>query len=136
MLFRSVNGGGEHADALAQIEVVVFCDSPKPDLVHVAPEVEQVLQRPDLVRIEFDHHVQADSAYCGDRDYALVADTSSACELVGLLACKFNKKTAVLREYDVAEVFSRNLVLAILTGIVGDTQLGSYISTRKEERLY
>jgi nanoRNase/pAp phosphatase (c-di-AMP/oligoRNAs hydrolase) len=98
--------------------------------------VAPLVGRDDVLHIEFDHHVASDSRYNADPDYALVAEASSACELVGLLACKLSGRDELLREFAVEEVFSRNVVLAIITGIVGDTQMGSFIKSKKEARFY
>ena len=35
-----------------------------------------------------------------------------------------------------SELFPRNLVLAILTGIIGDSNMGQYLKSRREKRYY
>ena len=134
--YNSINVNSGCADDEDHVDSVIFCDSAKPELVYIAPEVKQIVEREDVLRIEFDHHVDSDTRYNADPDYSLVAEASSACELVGLLACKLSAREELLERFAVNEVFSRNVVLAIITGIVGDTQMGSFIKTRKEKRFY
>jgi nanoRNase/pAp phosphatase (c-di-AMP/oligoRNAs hydrolase) len=134
--YNSINVNTGCADDEEHIDSAIFCDSAKPELVYIAPEVKPIVERDDVLRIEFDHHVDSDARYNADPDYALVAEASSACELVGLLACKLSAREELLARFAVNEVFSRNVVLAIITGIVGDTQMGSFIKTRKEQRFY
>jgi nanoRNase/pAp phosphatase (c-di-AMP/oligoRNAs hydrolase) len=105
-------------------------------MLQATEEVHEILASPNVVRIEFDHHLQADARYNGDEGYSLVAEASSSCELVGLLACKMSQRPDITEEFEVGEVFSRNMVLALLTGIVGDTQMGKFIKSRREQRFY
>ncbi|NBF41049.1 MAG: hypothetical protein GVY14_11595 [Spirochaetes bacterium] len=41
-----------------------------------------------------------------------------------------------MEEFEVGDMFSRNMVLTLLTGIVGDTQMGKFIKSRREQRFY
>jgi len=134
--YNSINVNSQCEDAQNRIDTVIFCDSPKPELVYLAPAIKSIIHREGVQHVEIDHHLDSDARYNADRGHALVAEASSACELVGLLSCKLSARDRLLEEYAVEEVFSRNLVLAILTGIIGDTQMGSFIKTRKEERFY
>lgn len=134
--YNSINVNSQCEDEQNRIDTVIFCDSPKPELVYLAPAIKSIVQREGVQHVEIDHHLDSDSRYNADRGHALVAEASSACELVGLLACKLSARERLLEEYAVEEVFSRNLVLAILTGIIGDTQMGSFIKSRKEARFY
>ena len=134
--YNSISVNTSCSTANAPIDTVIFCDSAKPELVYIAPDVKPIVERKDVLRLEFDHHVESDSRYNADPEYSLVAEASSACELVGLLACKLSSRQELLNRFAIEEVFTRNVVLAILTGIVGDTQMGTFIKTRKEARFY
>ncbi|TVQ40342.1 MAG: diguanylate cyclase [Spirochaetaceae bacterium] len=118
------------------VDTVIICDSAKPSMIETSPAVDQLLADPAVLKIEIDHHLDTDSRYSGDDGFCLVAAASSAAELVGYLGCKLSLHHDIAREYDIDEVFSRNMVLAVLTGIVGDTQMGKFIKTRKERRFY
>ncbi len=89
-----------------------------------------------MLRIEIDHHLAADSGYFGDEGYRLVTEASSASELVGHILLKLEGRRDLLERHQVAELFPRNLVLAILTGIIGDSNMGQYLKSRREKRYY
>jgi nanoRNase/pAp phosphatase (c-di-AMP/oligoRNAs hydrolase) len=134
--YNSIDINSACGDSLARVDTVIICDTPKPAMLQATEEVHEILASPNVVRIEFDHHLQADARYNGDEGYSLVAEASSSCELVGLLACKMSQRPDITEEFEVGEVFSRNMVLALLTGIVGDTQMGKFIKSRREQRFY
>jgi len=118
------------------VDTVIICDTPKPSMLHTGPEVERLLQDGNVLKIEIDHHLETDSRYIGSAGYCLVAESSSASELVGLLACKLNQRRVMVDQYRIPDLLARNLVLAVLTGIIGDTQMGKYIKSHKEQRFY
>ena len=45
-----------------------------------------------VLKIELDHHLEADSGYFGDPDYRLVYEASSTCEIIGRLAIKMERQ--------------------------------------------
>ena len=55
---------------------------------------------------------------------------------MGLLALKLSKRRDILRRYNVQSPLSRNVILSVLTGIVGDTSMGQYIISRRQKRYY
>jgi diguanylate cyclase (GGDEF)-like protein len=120
----------------AEVDTAVLCDTPKPSMMEASPAVREVLRRPDVLRIEIDHHLAADSGYFGDEGYRLVTEASSASELIGHILLKLKGRKDLLERHQVAEVFPRNLVLAILTGIIGDSNMGQYLKSRREKRYY
>ncbi|MFO8065400.1 MAG: DHH family phosphoesterase [Spirochaetota bacterium] len=134
--YNSIDINSACGDVLAHVDTVIICDTPKPSMLQANEEVRTVLDKPDILRIEVDHHLQADARYNGDEGYCLVAEASSSCELIGLLACKMSQRADVMEIYEVGDMFSRNMVLALLTGIVGDTQMGKFIKSRREQRFY
>jgi nanoRNase/pAp phosphatase (c-di-AMP/oligoRNAs hydrolase) len=97
---------------------------------------ESLFQDNEVLRIEFDHHLEADSEYSGDEKYRLVMDASSTCELIGLVAFKLEKREDILRRYQIDNVFTRNFVLAVLTGIIGDSKMGKYLKSNREKWFY
>jgi nanoRNase/pAp phosphatase (c-di-AMP/oligoRNAs hydrolase) len=115
---------------------IIICDTPKPSMMETCPQIDSFFKNPEIVKIEIDHHVGADSEYIGDRDYCLVTEASSACELIGQLVLKMNKMPKILTKYNVTDLLTRNLVLAILTGIIGDTKMGKFIKSKSERRFY
>lgn len=126
----TVEEEGEPVDAL------VLCDTPKPSMIDVDPSTERMVGDSSILRIEIDHHLGADSSYFGDEGYRLVTDANSASELVGLIALKLAKREDLLRRYNISNLLTRNIVLAVLTGIVGDTNMGRFIKSKRQKRYY
>ena len=118
------------------ISTVFIMDTPKPVMQERFKGSRQLMSDPDILRIEVDHHLEADSAYIGDEGYCLVDEASSASELVGMLAFKLKNREELIRSFNIQELFSRNFVLAVLTGIIGDSKMGKYLKTRRERWFY
>jgi len=123
-------------DEKFDFDTVVVCDTPKPSMIDYGPAIEPILQDNSMVKIEIDHHLEADSAYFGDEKFRLVDEASSSCELIGLIALKLCHRTDLTEKYNITDLLSRNLVLAILTGIIGDSKMGKYLKTKREQRFY
>ena len=121
---------------LDEVDAVVVCDTPKPSMIDATPRMEALLADRSILKIEIDHHLGADSKYIGDEGYRLVTEATSSSELVGHIALKLSKREDLLRRYNINHVLSRNVVLSILTGIVGDTNMGQYIKSRRQKRYY
>ena len=79
---------------------------------------------------------RSDGEYIGDEGFRLVTNASSTCELIGVLAIKLKSKKQLLSRYMISDPFSRNFVLSIITGIIGDTNMGQFLKSRREKRLY
>jgi len=120
----------------SDIDTVILCDTPKPSMIEASPAIRDLLKSPRVLRVEIDHHLMADSGYFGDEGYRLVTEASSASELVGHILMKLQGRTALLEQHQVTELFPRNLVLAILTGIIGDSNMGQYLKSRREKKYY
>jgi len=118
------------------IDTIVVCDTPKPSMVEKDEGVEKLFKNKDVLVVEFDHHMGADSTYIGHEGYRLVTEASSAAELIGHLAFKLNRRSDLLSQYQIGDLFSRNVVLAILTGIIGDSKMGQLLKSSREKRYY
>ena len=118
------------------VDTLVLVDTPKPPMIEANAAVRELFTRSDVLRIEVDHHLGADSGYFGDEGYCLVTEASSASELIGHILMKLEGRPDLLERYQVAELFPRNLVLAILTGIIGDSNMGQYLKSRREKKYY
>jgi diguanylate cyclase (GGDEF)-like protein len=116
------------------IGAVVVLDTPKPEMIMTNISVARIFEDPEVRKIEIDHHLDADARYSGDSGYRLVSNASSTCELIGYLILKL---AASPNARDIgSDLFSRNLALTILTGIVGDSQMGKYLKTNRERWYY
>jgi diguanylate cyclase (GGDEF)-like protein len=118
------------------ISTVIFMDTPKPVMREIFPDSKNVYSNNNILKIEIDHHLGADSEYIGDPGYCFVDEASSASELVGLLAFKLKNRLDLIESYNIQDLFSRNFVLAVLTGIIGDSKMGKYLKTRRERWFY
>ncbi|MBN2323892.1 MAG: DHH family phosphoesterase [Spirochaetes bacterium] len=127
----------DHVDGeTGPIDTLVVCDTPKPSMIEKDEGLNRLMQDDTVRIIEFDHHMGADSVYIGDEGYRLVTEASSAAELIGHLTFKLNNRKDLLERYQTKDLFSRNLVLAILTGIIGDTKMGQFLKSGRERRYY
>lgn len=118
------------------IDTIILCDTPKQSMLDISNNIEKLLKKKNILKIEIDHHIASDSSYIGDEGYCLVTDASSASELIGQLALKLNKRKDILKKFLISDPFSRNFILAIVTGIVGDTNMGQFLKSRKEKKYY
>jgi len=119
-----------------EYDTIVVCDTAKPTLLAKCDGILDAIRDPQSLTIEIDHHLESDSEYHGDRTYALVDQATSSCELVGVLGYKLAVHESFIADRQIPEIFTRNVVLSILTGVVGDTQMGKFIQNRKERRMY
>ncbi len=134
--YNSISLYNEYTQPENSVDTLVVCDTPKPSMIEASSAIKAMLNNKDVLVIEIDHHIGADSKYCGHADYSLVTEASSASELVGHLALKLNNQADLLKQYQIEDLFSRNLVLAILTGIIGDSMMGKFLKSRREQRYY
>jgi nanoRNase/pAp phosphatase (c-di-AMP/oligoRNAs hydrolase) len=118
------------------VDTIITCDTPKPSMMDMSPRIRKLFGSDEVIRIEVDHHLGADSDYIGDKGYCLVTEASSASELVGILALKLKGRKDILSRFMIADPMSRNFVLAVLTGVIGDTNMGKYLKTRREIKYY
>lgn len=118
------------------ISTIIIVDTAKSSMMQDFPDSSSLLSDSNILKIEIDHHLEADSDYIGNNGYCLVDEASSASELIGLIAFKLNNRTDLLETFQVFELFSRNFVLAVLTGIIGDSKMGKYLKTNREKWFY
>jgi nanoRNase/pAp phosphatase (c-di-AMP/oligoRNAs hydrolase) len=118
------------------IDTVVLFDTAKPSMIEANSLVEHVIEEEDTLRIEIDHHIGSDSDYFGQEDYCLVTEASSSGELVGQILLRLKEKKKLLKRFQINDLASRNIVLAILTGIIGDSKMGMYLKSEREKEYY
>jgi len=117
-------------------DVIIVCDTPKPEMIDCPGDVCSWIEDNQAFVMEIDHHTGADSSYAAPVDYALVDDASSSCELIGEIAMVIEERAAMNEKSGIPSIMTRNLVLALLTGIVGDSQMGKYFKSEKEKQNY
>jgi len=121
---------------LPAIQAVVAMDTPKPNMLDSGGAARRVIEDPSVLKIEIDHHLGTDASYFGDEGYRLVTTASSASELVGYLAIKMGEDPRFSPVGTSGGFLSRNLVLAVLTGIIADSRMGKYLQTKRERWFY
>ena len=134
--YNSIPVLGVDSEVPAGADTVVLCDTPKPEMTNANAGIRALIADPNVLRIEIDHHMGGDSGYFGDEGYRLVTEASSASELVGHILLKLQNRQDLLERHQISELFPRNLVLAILTGIIGDSNMGQYLKSHREKRYY
>ncbi|MDR0759700.1 MAG: DHH family phosphoesterase [Treponema sp.] len=115
------------------ISALVILNTPKPDMIARNASIDRLLADPQIRKMEIDHHLETDAVYIGDPGYCLVSEASSTCELIGYLCFKFSRQKDMFPGTD---FFSRNIALAVLTGVVGGSHMGKYLKSSKERRYY
>jgi nanoRNase/pAp phosphatase (c-di-AMP/oligoRNAs hydrolase) len=120
----------------APADTLVLCDTAKPDMIEANAEICGLIADPRMLKVEIDHHVGGDSAYFGDEGYRLVTEASSSGELIGQLVLRLRGRKHLLRRFQIHDLLSRNIILAVLTGIIGDSKMGAYLKSRRERRYY
>lgn len=122
-------------DIPSSISVVAVLDTPKPSMVAGREDLESLQIEPETV-MEIDHHLAADSRLIGDDYSSLVMTASSTCEIIGLVCIEMQKNSELMKKYQIEELFSRNLVLTIITGIISDSKMGKFITTKEQQWFY
>ncbi len=117
-------------------DVIFILDTPKPDMVAVKGVGKKYYKDPSIPKIEMDHHFSADAGHTGDPGYRLTIRASSTGEILAHFCSKLEKRPLLLRDYRITELYSRNIVLAILTGMIGDAKLGNYLFKRRDKIFY
>ncbi len=105
------------------IDAVIFCDTANTKLVPFFPFIKEHLLSRDIPVIEIDHHFGADSEKLADQALTLYQKTNATTEITGELLKKIHQKNP-----DLPHPFNqRNIVISILTGILGDTMGGRMV---------
>ena len=123
-------------DDIAKPDVIFILDTPKPDMIALDDKILGYFLQKSIPKVELDHHFSKDARHTGDVPYRLTLHASSSCEIVAHICYKLSKQVTVLEKHGIGELYSRNIVLAILTGMIGDAKLGNYLSTRRDRALF
>lgn len=124
------------SDNITKPDVIFILDTPKPSMIALDDKILGFFLQKSIPKVELDHHFSKDARHTGDAPYQLTLHASSSCEIVAIICYKLSKQTTVLEKYGIGELYSRNIVLTILTGMVGDAKLGNYLSTRRDKAFF
>ncbi len=117
-------------------DAILVFDTPKPSMLEGGGKIGSMIADSAIIKVELDHHLEADSGYIGDRDYCLVDEASSTCELIGYFALKLSTKKTFLEKFQMPDLFSRNFVLSVMTGMISDSKMGKYLKSNREKWFY
>lgn len=123
-------------DNLEKPDAIFILDTPKPDMIALDEKILDFFLQKSIPKVEIDHHFSKDARHTGDTPYQLTLHASSSCEIVAHVCYKLSKQKIVLEKHGIGELYSRNIVLAILTGMIGDAKLGNYLSTRRDRAFF
>lgn len=99
------------------IDAVIFCDTANTKLVPFYPFIWEHLLSRNIPVIEIDHHFGADSEKLADHGVTLFRKANATTEITGELLKKLHQKYP-----EKPHPFNqRNIVISILTGLLGDT---------------
>ena len=121
---------------IRSVEMLCIFDTPKPDMIAANGCIYGFMHNPSIPKIEIDHHFGSDAAYIGDPDYSLVLHASSTCEILCRMCYKLATHPEIRQRYSIEELYSRNLVLTLLTGMLGDAKMGNYISNLHDKEVF
>lgn len=133
------NGIEFYTDALATIEkpdVIFVLDTPKPDMIATDEYGYSFLNDPAILKVEIDHHFDADAHTVSTPEFSLLMHASSTCEIIAHICYKLSQRPEVLQTYEISDLYSRNIVLAMLTGMVGDAKTGSYLFKKRDKKFF
>lgn len=126
----------EVLDGLDPPDAVFVLDTPKPDQISADAPILDLVYSKKMPIVELDHHLSSDAALIGDPELSLVTRATSTCELIAFLCCKLSQKNVILERNGITELFSRNLVLTMLTGMIGDTWFGLTVKQPRDRFFY
>jgi nanoRNase/pAp phosphatase (c-di-AMP/oligoRNAs hydrolase) len=118
------------------VHAVFIMDTPKPEMIGERGFYSKLLADPKVRKIEIDHHIGGDSSYCGEEGYRMVWVSSSSCELVGYLLMKLSLNRDFMKRNNLTDLFQRNIILSIITGMIADSHMGLYLKTKREKWFY
>lgn len=133
------NGIELYTDTLGPIEkpdVIFILDTPKPDMIAADEYGLQLLADESILKVEIDHHLEADAKSISPPEFTLLLRASSTCEIIAQICRKLNQSSSVLQLYNISELYSRNIVLAMLTGMVGDAKIGNYLFKKRDKKIF
>ena len=124
------------SDSITKPDAIFILDTPKPDMIALDDNILDFFLQKSIPKVEIDHHFSKDAKHTGDAPYRLTLHASSSCEIVAFICYKLSKQKIVLEKHGIGELYSRNIVLAILTGMIGDAKLGNYLSTKRDRAFF
>ena len=117
-------------------DTVFILDTARTSMIEYRDYIVDLMKFPDVRTVEIDHHIDRGIPYIGDKNYRMVDESSSTCELLIYLALRIRKKRKLCKNKRLKKILTRNFVLAALTGMAGDSHDGQFLKTSRSKRYY
>lgn len=123
-------------EELEKPDVIFILDTPKPEMIALDENILNFFLQKYIPKIEIDHHFSKDARHSGDPPYSLTLRASSSCEIIAWMCQKLVKHTNLLEKYGISDIYSRNIVMVMVAGMMGDAKMGNYLSTKRDISFY
>lgn len=117
---------------LEKPDAIFILDTPKPEMISLDDKILDFFLQRSIPKIEIDHHFSKDARHSGDVPYRLTLRASSSAEIIAHMCQKLSKHKLVLEKNAVGELYSRNIVMVMAAGMMGDAKKGGYLATRRD----
>ena len=119
-------------EELEKPDAIFILDTPKPEMISLDDKILSFFLQKSIPKIEIDHHFSQDARHSGDIPYRLTLRASSAAEIIAHICQKISKHKIVLEKHAVGELYSRNIVMVMAAGMMGDAKKGGYLATKRD----
>ena len=123
-------------DELHRPDVIIILDTPKPSMIAMDDKILSFFLQKNIPKIEIDHHFSNDARHSGDEPYQLTLRASSSAEIIAIICKNLSRHTQVLEKHGICEIYSRNIVMAMVTGMLGDAKMGEYLASKKDRAFF
>lgn len=117
-------------------DVIIILDTPKPEMIAMDDKILSFFLQKNIPKIEIDHHFSNDARHSGDEPYQLTLRASSSAEIIAIICKKLTSHTPVLEKHGIYEIYSRNIVMAMVTGMLGDAKMGEYLASKRDKAFF
>ena len=125
---RILNTEHEIRDLRNSVEVVIICDTANAKLIPFSPTLQEEFVQKSVQVIEVDHHFGADSELVTEGGIKLFREANATTEIIGELLQNLARKFP-----ETTDPFSqRNILIGLITGLLGDTASGKAILFKKD----
>ena len=125
-----------NTEELHRPDVIIILDTPKPEMIAMDDKILSFFLQKNIPKIEIDHHFSRDARHSGDEPYRLTLRASSSAEIIAIVCKKLSNHTQVLEKHGICEIYSRNIVMAMVTGMLGDAKMGEYLASKRDRSFF
>jgi len=117
-----------------KFDCVIFNDTPNRKVVPNTQKFSNLIDKNDKIIIEIDHHFGADAGRISEKSICLFEKANANCEIITKILYKMDRDKEI-RKFIIDTVFIRNVILSLITGIISDTQLGTFVVNKHQYKL-